>query len=43
LPALHDVLTEGRTLRDSMVAAQRSGYFRDTSDDDLDALYDARS
>ncbi|WP_432286519.1 response regulator [Aminobacter sp. BA135] len=41
LPALHDVLTEGRTLRDSMVAAQRSGYFRDTSDDDLDALYDA--
>ncbi|CAN7689578.1 response regulator [Aminobacter sp. LjRoot7] len=41
LPALHDVLAEGRTLRDSMVAAQRSGYFRDTSDDDLDALYDA--
>lgn len=41
LPALHDVLTEGRTLRDSMVLAQRSGYFRDTSDDDLDALYDA--
>ena len=41
LPALDDVMTEGSSLRDSLVVAQRSGYYRDTGDAELDALYDA--
>ena len=41
LPALGPALVEGGSLRDSLVLAQRSGYYRDTGDAALDALYDA--
>lgn len=41
LPALGPALVEGSGLRESLVLAQRSGYYRDTGDAALDALYDA--
>lgn len=41
LPALSPVMVEGSSLRESLVLAQRHGYYRDTGDLDLDVLYDA--
>ncbi|WP_082496511.1 response regulator [Aminobacter sp. DSM 101952] len=41
LPAIGEAMAEGRTLRDSLVLAQRAGYYRDTGEPELDALYDA--
>ncbi|WP_269931311.1 response regulator [Aminobacter sp. HY435] len=41
LPALAPIMVEGSSLRESLVLAQRHGYYRDTGDQDLDVLYDA--
>ncbi|CAI2932830.1 response regulator [Aminobacter niigataensis] len=41
LPAIGEAMAEGSTLRDSLVLAQRAGYYRDTGEPALDALYDA--
>ena len=41
LPALSSTMVAGSSLRESLVLAQRNGYYRDTGDRNLDALYDA--
>ncbi|MGF7006676.1 response regulator [Aminobacter sp. BE322] len=41
LPALAPAMVEGSSLRESLLLAQRHGYYRDTGDAALDGLYDA--
>ncbi|MDN2565367.1 PAS-domain containing protein [Aquibium sp. A9E412] len=41
LPAMVEAMQPGRPLRDAIAAAHRAGYFRETGDAALDALYDA--
>ena len=40
LPAMNEAMQPGRPLRDAIAAAREAGYFRDSGDAAIDALYD---